>query len=46
MFGDVTDVIATALARGDIPDEAPKATLLVGGGSAALTALLAAISER
>src|SRR3954462_15715105 len=44
--GDVTDVIATADAAGEVPDDAPKKTLAVAGGSAALSGVLAAALDR
>ena len=40
--GDLSDVAATAAARGDLPDGSADATLAVAGGSALLTAALAA----
>jgi hypothetical protein len=46
IVGDLTDVISTALAKNDLPDGAPVATVAVGGGSALLTALLAVASDR
>jgi hypothetical protein len=36
--GDLTDIAATFAGRGGIPDDAPKKTAAVAGGSAALTA--------
>src|SRR3954469_23133944 len=33
--GDVTDMVATAGASGDVPDDAPRKTLVVAGGLAA-----------
>ena len=44
--GDVTDVIATAGASGDVPDDAPRKTLAVAGGSAALSGVLVAALDR
>jgi hypothetical protein len=38
MSGDLSDIVATAAAGGGIPDDAPKKTAFVAGGSAALTA--------
>ncbi|MBV8991569.1 MAG: hypothetical protein JOY58_08380 [Solirubrobacterales bacterium] len=46
IVGDLTDVAATALARDGLPDGAAPATLLVGGGSALVTAALAAALTR
>jgi hypothetical protein len=43
--GDLTDVVATMLRRSTLPDGAARATLLVGGGSAAVSAALAAALE-
>jgi hypothetical protein len=40
--GDATDIASTAAARGQVPDAAPLATLAVAGGSALLTAAVAA----
>jgi hypothetical protein len=39
--GDVTDVLATAAGRRRLPAGSPLATLAVGGGSAAISLLLA-----
>jgi hypothetical protein len=44
--GDVTDMVATAGAAGDVPDDAPRKTLAVAGGSAAVSGLLAAALDR
>ncbi len=44
--GDLTDIGATALARAQLPDGAARATILVGGGSALVTAAIAASLER
>jgi hypothetical protein len=44
--GDVTDMVATAGASGDVPDDAPRKTLAVAGGSAAVSGLLAAALDR
>jgi hypothetical protein len=44
--GDVSDIAATAVARDGLPDGAAPATLIVGGGSALVTAALAAAIER
>jgi hypothetical protein len=38
--GDVGDTVATVLARDELPDGSAKATLLVAGGSALVTAAL------
>lgn len=46
IVGDLTDVAATALARSQLPDGAAPATLLVGGGSALMTAALMAALDR
>ncbi len=43
--GDLTDVIATIIARRDLPPGAAGATVAVGGGSALLSGALAALSE-
>jgi hypothetical protein len=40
--GDVTDMAATLAARGALPVDSPRATLAVAGGSAAISAALAA----
>jgi hypothetical protein len=37
--GDLTDIAATAVARNELPDGAPRMTVLVGGGSALISAL-------
>lgn len=42
--GDLSDVVATALGRGGLPDGAAPKTAAVAGGSAALTALILARS--
>jgi len=45
--GDLTDVTATVLRRQQLPPGAARATLLVGGGSAVISALLAiAVDDR
>lgn len=44
--GDLTDVAATASARRGLPDWSAAATVAVGGGSALLTAALAAAVPR
>jgi hypothetical protein len=44
--GDLADILATAAARRGLPDGAAPATLAVAGGSALLTAGLAAAVER
>jgi hypothetical protein len=43
--GDLTDIAATAGARRGLPEDAPKLTALVAGGSAALSALVAALVD-
>ena len=43
--GDVADITSTAAARREIPDQAPLATLVVAGGSALVSAGLAAASD-
>jgi len=43
--GDLTDVIATAAGRRRLPPGSPLATLAVGGGSALVSAVLAAVVE-
>jgi hypothetical protein len=40
--GDLSDITATFAGRGGIPDDAPKKTAVVAGGSAALTAAVLA----
>jgi hypothetical protein len=42
MAGDVTDIAATFAGRKGIPDDAPKKTAVVAGGSAALSAAVLA----
>jgi hypothetical protein len=42
MGGDLSDIAATFAGRGGIPDDAPKKTAAVAGGSAALTAAVLA----
>jgi hypothetical protein len=44
--GDVADILATAAGRRGLPDGAAPKTLAVAGGSALLTAALAAALER
>ena len=44
MAGDLTDIAATFAGRGGIPDDAPKKTAAVAGGSAALTGAVLAAS--
>jgi hypothetical protein len=44
--GDVADIVATLAGRRGLPDGAAPATLAVAGGSALLTAGLAAATER
>ena len=46
ILGDVIDVIATAAERRRLPAGSPLATLVVGGGSALISVLLAGIVER
>ena len=44
--GDLTDIASTGAARSELPDGSPLATLVVAGGSAAISAaLLAAVAE-
>jgi hypothetical protein len=44
--GDLTDIASTGAARREVPDGAPLATLVVAGGSAAISAaLVAAVAE-
>src|SRR3954468_22680978 len=43
--GDATDMVATAGASGDVPDDAPRKPLAVAGGSAAVSGLLAALDR-
>jgi hypothetical protein len=40
--GDLADIASTAAARAEVPDKAPLATLVVAGGSALISAGLAA----
>jgi hypothetical protein len=44
--GDLADIAATAAGRDQLPQGAPAATLLVAGGSALLSATLAAALDR
>ena len=44
--GDLTDVIATAAGRRQLPAGSPLATLAVGGGSALVSAALGALVDR
>ncbi len=44
--GDLADIAATVAGRRGLPDGAAPATLVVAGGSALLTAALAAAIER
>jgi hypothetical protein len=44
--GDVGDTVATVLARDELPEGSAKATLLVAGGSALITAALAVATAR
>jgi hypothetical protein len=44
ILGDLTDIGATIVARHELPDGSPIATMLVGGTSATITGLLAAIA--
>ena len=46
ILGDVIDVIATAAERRRLPTGSPLATLVVGGGSALISVLLAGIVDR
>ena len=39
--GDLTDVVATIAARREVPGKAPVLTVALGGGAAALSAVLA-----
>jgi hypothetical protein len=43
--GDLTDIVATVAGRGQLPQGAALATVLVAGGSALISALLAAALE-
>lgn len=43
--GDLSDVAATAAARTGLPDGAATATAAIGGGSALLTAVVAAVVD-
>jgi hypothetical protein len=43
--GDLTDVFATVNGRRELPDGSATATVLVGGGSAVISAVLAAAVE-
>jgi hypothetical protein len=43
--GDVVDIVSTAAGRGGLPDHAAPATLLVAGGSAALSAAVGAAAD-
>jgi hypothetical protein len=43
--GDLTDIGSTALARDGLPDGSAAATAVVAGGSALLTAVLAALAD-
>jgi hypothetical protein len=45
MAGDVTDVVVSAAQRDGLPDGALKAVALAGGGSAALSGVMAAVVE-
>src|SRR3954469_18985524 len=42
--GDVTDMVATAAASGDVPGDAPRKTRSVAGGSAPVSGLRAALA--
>jgi len=44
--GDLSDVAATVAGRKQLPDGSPAATIAVAGGSALLTAAVAALAER
>ena len=44
--GDVADIVATVAGRRGLPDGAAPATVVVAGGSALLTAALAAAVDR
>ncbi len=44
--GDLTDITATVLRRGQLPSGSASATAAVGGGSAVLSALLCAAVDR
>ncbi len=44
--GDLADVAATLAGRAQLPEGSPKATVVVAGGSALLTAAVAAFVER
>jgi hypothetical protein len=45
LAGDLTDVFATVTGRRELPDGSATATVLVGGGSAVISAVLAAAVE-
>ncbi|MDQ6605120.1 MAG: hypothetical protein M3Z06_01060 [Actinomycetota bacterium] len=44
--GDLTDVVSTIAARREVPGKAPVLTVALGGGAAALSAVLARALER
>ncbi len=44
--GDLTDVVSTIAARRDVPDKAPLLTVALGGGAAALSAIVARELDR
>jgi hypothetical protein len=46
VVGDVADVAATFVARDDVPDGVPAKLVAVGGGSAALSAVVFAWADR
>ena len=46
MLGDFTDVLATAGAAANVPDDAPAKTFAVAGGSALLSGALLAALDR
>src|SRR3954470_8265084 len=46
MLGDFTDMVATAAAAGEVPDDAPMKTFAVAGGSALLSGVLVAALDR
>jgi hypothetical protein len=45
LVGDVTDIAWTYLGRAEVPDDAPRKTALVAGGSALLTLAVAALVD-
>ena len=46
VLGDLTDMVATAGASGHVPDDAPKKTFAVAGGSALVSLAVLAAVER